>query len=215
MHPQPLHLHLRPVPFFPTRAAAQHASRAPHPRRLVYRLPSRLPPLTRLSTTRTILLTDLPAHRPAQLLSTRPECRTRDGRLIRAYRRVFRPHYEPDLPPFEYDWQRTARLAAFGGAIAGPMGHAWFQLLDKRIMPNAPRRQAATALKQPFLCKERPSLGHMGRSLHKGMAAGMSLSQRAKADLYHTSWWCSVPATTLMCVLDQMFVAPFGCALFY
>lgn len=73
-----------------------------------------------------------------QLLSMRPECRQRDGRIVRAVRRVFRS--SPEQPRFEYDWQRTVRLAAFGGAIAGPMGHVWFQLLDKNILPAMPRR---------------------------------------------------------------------------
>ena len=74
-----------------------------------------------------------------QLLSTRPECRSRDSRLVRAYRRVFNPGHV-EAPPFVYDWQRTARLAAFGGAVGGPLGHAWFQMLDKRILPHAPKR---------------------------------------------------------------------------
>jgi len=98
-----------------------------------------------------------------QLLSTRPECRTRDGRLIRAYRRVFRPRYEPEAPPFEYDWQRTMRLAAFGGAIAGPMGHVWFQLLDSRIMPHAPRRFGAFLLQTLLICDLRSGSVISGR----------------------------------------------------
>jgi hypothetical protein len=76
-----------------------------------------------------------------QLLSARPECRTRDGRIVRAVRRVFRT--SPEQPRFAFDWQRTVRLAAFGGAIAGPLGHVWFQALDSRVMPATPRRYAA------------------------------------------------------------------------
>jgi hypothetical protein len=53
-------------------------------------------------------------------------------------RRVFRS--SPEQPRFEFDWQRTGRLAAFGGAIAGPLGHVWFQALDANIMPATPRR---------------------------------------------------------------------------
>jgi hypothetical protein len=75
-----------------------------------------------------------------QLLSARPECRTRDGRVVRAVRRVFRA--SPEQPRFEFDWQRTVRLAAFGGAIAGPLGHVWFQALDAKVMPATPRRWA-------------------------------------------------------------------------
>ena len=75
-----------------------------------------------------------------QLLSARPECRTRDGRVVRAVRRVFRT--SPEQPRFQFDWQRTGRLAAFGGAIAGPLGHVWFQALDANIMPATPRRCA-------------------------------------------------------------------------
>ena len=30
-----------------------------------------------------------------------------------------------------YDIQRTARLAFYGGCIAGPIGHYWFNFLDK------------------------------------------------------------------------------------
>jgi hypothetical protein len=73
-----------------------------------------------------------------QLLSARPECRTLDGRVVRAVRRVFRT--SPEQPRFQFDWQRTGRLAAFGGAIAGPLGHVWFQALDANIMPATPRR---------------------------------------------------------------------------
>ncbi len=30
-----------------------------------------------------------------------------------------------------YDVQRTIRLAFYGGCIAGPIGHNWFNFLDK------------------------------------------------------------------------------------
>ena len=30
-----------------------------------------------------------------------------------------------------YDVQRTMRLAFYGGCIAGPIGHNWFNFLDK------------------------------------------------------------------------------------
>lgn len=89
----------------------------------------------------TIRLQSLCHH--LQLLSARPECRTRDGRVVRAVRRVFRS--SPEQPRFQFDWQRTARLAAFGGAIAGPLGHVWFQALDANIMPATPRRRAPSA----------------------------------------------------------------------
>ncbi len=33
-------------------------------------------------------------------------------------------------PAFEYDVERTARLAVYGALVGTPVGHAWFQLLD-------------------------------------------------------------------------------------
>jgi protein Mpv17 len=32
---------------------------------------------------------------------------------------------------WQYDFKRTARMAAFGGLVAGPLGHYWFNFLDK------------------------------------------------------------------------------------
>ena len=44
-----------------------------------------------------------------------------------------------------YDVKRTMRLAFYGGCIAGPIGHYWFNFLDKvLIIPNlrtAPAQQ--------------------------------------------------------------------------
>ena len=34
-----------------------------------------------------------------------------------------------------YDVPRTMRLAFYGGCIAGPIGHFWFNLLDKVNIP--------------------------------------------------------------------------------
>lgn len=41
-----------------------------------------------------------------------------------------------------YDYFRTLRLATYGGAIAGPLGHYWFSFLDARIFPHVARRSA-------------------------------------------------------------------------
>jgi len=84
----------------------------------------------------------------AQLLSgskgkPRLPCRDRRGHLARL---LGRPPIVEE-PTFQYDWQRTVRLATFGAAVAGPMGHAWFTLLDKCIMPHASRSFSAVALK--------------------------------------------------------------------
>ena len=40
-------------------------------------------------------------------------------------------HYVLQGGPWHYDVARTARLAAFGGAVGGPIGHYWFNFLDK------------------------------------------------------------------------------------
>ena len=39
-----------------------------------------------------------------------------------------------------FDTWRTLRLAAYGGTVAGPLGHFWFSFLDARIFPQAPKR---------------------------------------------------------------------------
>lgn len=48
---------------------------------------------------------------------------------------------------WRYDYQRTARMAAFGGLFAGPVGHYWFRMLDSRIMTANPTAPAAVMLK--------------------------------------------------------------------
>lgn len=48
---------------------------------------------------------------------------------------------------YSHDWARTARTAAFGGIIAGPMGHSWFTFLERAVMPSAPRSLPAVGLK--------------------------------------------------------------------
>lgn len=45
------------------------------------------------------------------------------------------------------DIGRMARMGIFGGALAGPLGHYWFQFLDKRIMPANPTKPLAVVLK--------------------------------------------------------------------
>jgi hypothetical protein len=37
----------------------------------------------------------------------------------------------PTSGTWHYDVARTARMAAFGGAVGGPIGHYWFNFLDK------------------------------------------------------------------------------------
>ncbi|KAK9853609.1 hypothetical protein WJX84_009969, partial [Apatococcus fuscideae] len=45
--------------------------------------------------------------------------------------------------PKRFDVARTLRMATFGGAVGGPMGHYWFQYLDKAVLPLAPKSPAA------------------------------------------------------------------------
>lgn len=37
----------------------------------------------------------------------------------------------PQTGEWRLDPMRTARMAAFGGAVGGPIGHYWFNFLDK------------------------------------------------------------------------------------
>ncbi|KAL0043396.1 hypothetical protein WJX79_003578 [Trebouxia sp. C0005] len=46
-----------------------------------------------------------------------------------------------------YDVQRTMRLAFYGGCIAGPIGHNWFNFLDKMVFPKAATSAKAIASK--------------------------------------------------------------------
>ncbi|DBA80479.1 TPA: hypothetical protein ACH3X2_007407 [Trebouxia sp. C0005] len=43
--------------------------------------------------------------------------------------------------------QRTMRLAFYGGCIAGPIGHNWFNFLDKMVFPKAATSAKAIASK--------------------------------------------------------------------
>lgn len=45
------------------------------------------------------------------------------------------------------DFARMARMAIFGGALAGPLGHYWFQFLDRNIMPSNPTNPMAVVAK--------------------------------------------------------------------
>lgn len=65
---------------------------------------------------------------------------------------------------YHHNWRRTARTAAFGGLIAGPMGHMWFTFLERVVLPSAPR---------------------------------------------------SLPAVGVKMALDQLLMAPFGCAVYF
>lgn len=49
--------------------------------------------------------------------------------------------------PGKYDMARTIRMGIFGGLIAGPMAHTWFQVLDRAVIPEAPKHPATVILK--------------------------------------------------------------------
>jgi protein Mpv17 len=42
-----------------------------------------------------------------------------------------------------WDARRTAKMAAFGLCLHGPIGHYWYGFLDRSIMANAPTSAAA------------------------------------------------------------------------
>jgi protein Mpv17 len=46
-----------------------------------------------------------------------------------------------------WDYMRTARFSAFGLCIHGPIGHYWYQFLDRTVMTNAPKSGIAVATK--------------------------------------------------------------------
>lgn len=50
-------------------------------------------------------------------------------------------------PAAQYDYLRTARLALISAAFGSPIGHFWFDLLDRTIMPHAPTSAAAIVSK--------------------------------------------------------------------
>lgn len=47
----------------------------------------------------------------------------------------------------ELDACRCLRLGSYGLTIDGPIGHAWYKLLDKYVYPNDPQCNAAVLLK--------------------------------------------------------------------
>eukprot|EP00884_Botryococcus_braunii_P006680 jgi/Botrbrau1/16012/Bobra.0353s0010.2 len=53
----------------------------------------------------------------------------------------------PSSGNWKYDIGRTARMATFGGVIGGPIGHYWFNFLDKLVMPKTPTSPSAIAAK--------------------------------------------------------------------
>jgi protein Mpv17 len=46
-----------------------------------------------------------------------------------------------------WEWKRTAKMAAFGVALHGPIGHYWYGFLDKSIMAHAPTSAKAVVAK--------------------------------------------------------------------
>eukprot|EP01023_Acetabularia_acetabulum_P009563 TRINITY_DN14317_c0_g1_i2.p2 TRINITY_DN14317_c0_g1~~TRINITY_DN14317_c0_g1_i2.p2 ORF type:complete len:232 (+),score=14.51 TRINITY_DN14317_c0_g1_i2:643-1338(+) len=46
-----------------------------------------------------------------------------------------------------YDFMRSVRMALYGGVIAGPLAHYWFNLLDKVVLPSRPFSLAAIITK--------------------------------------------------------------------
>ena len=46
----------------------------------------------------------------------------------------------------KYDYWRTARFASYGLVIHGPLCHAWYGILDKNVVPHAPKRCALVIL---------------------------------------------------------------------
>lgn len=46
-----------------------------------------------------------------------------------------------------WDAKRTAKMAAFGVALHGPIGHYWYGFLDRSIMAAAPKSAVAVASK--------------------------------------------------------------------
>lgn len=54
----------------------------------------------------------------------------------------------PDLSQGKaWDAKRTAKMAAFGIALHGPIGHYWYGFLDRTIMTHAPTSAMAVASK--------------------------------------------------------------------
>lgn len=54
----------------------------------------------------------------------------------------------PDLSKGKaWDFKRTAKMAAFGIALHGPIGHYWYGFLDRSIMAKAPTSALAVATK--------------------------------------------------------------------
>lgn len=47
----------------------------------------------------------------------------------------------------KYDFWRTARFASYGLVIHGPLCHAWYGVLDKHVMPHAPKSARAIVAK--------------------------------------------------------------------
>lgn len=45
------------------------------------------------------------------------------------------------------DWKRTANMAAFGFCFQGPVGHVWYNMLDRTILPTNPASPLAVVSK--------------------------------------------------------------------
>ena len=46
----------------------------------------------------------------------------------------------------KYDYWRTARFASYGLVIHGPLSHAWYGVLDKHVVPHAPKRYVVSCM---------------------------------------------------------------------
>eukprot|EP00210_Caulerpa_lentillifera_P009142 g8716.t1 len=49
--------------------------------------------------------------------------------------------------PFKLDVTRTARIALFGGVVNGPLGHVWYTVLDRFVLPSNPTHPISIVVK--------------------------------------------------------------------
>lgn len=56
-----------------------------------------------------------------------------------------------------YDWKRTAHVGTTGLTFSGPISHAWYELLHKKLPPMAPSPVASTdSLRKRFIASRGP-----------------------------------------------------------